>query len=321
MLLVIIGHTTGNGVADNLVRGLIFSFHMPLFFVLSGFTSRYSADPDAFRRRLKHRIRHLLSPILIVSGIWIARQIFLKPARFQNLAFWQDWICKIIVGSGVPVTFGNYTVKALGVPWFYYALFFGSVLYDFIRMSFTKEQKYLITFLLSAFGVIVSTVSYLPMSLDIALAIQPFFLFGELLQDWDIRQSAFLKLLIGCFVWILLLWVTYPDYSNWTYLELAARRYTYFPLCFVCAAAGVLSFCELAFLYTSYLKPLSKPFLFLGQHSWYLLIIHCLDTSWSFVWQRPYHPFISAGIRFMSDLVLLFLLVLLKNALRAHKDR
>ena len=34
ILLVVIGHTVQNGIHGAIIRGVIFSFHMPLFFIL-----------------------------------------------------------------------------------------------------------------------------------------------------------------------------------------------------------------------------------------------------------------------------------------------
>lgn len=47
MLLVIIGHT----ISDDLIRGMIFSFHMPLFFMLSCVTYRFSLDKGELKSK------------------------------------------------------------------------------------------------------------------------------------------------------------------------------------------------------------------------------------------------------------------------------
>lgn len=66
ILLVIIGHTVNFGSAT---RNFIFSFHMPLFFILSGYTFKLAGDFPVFFQRVKKLIRHLIYPSLIVSGI------------------------------------------------------------------------------------------------------------------------------------------------------------------------------------------------------------------------------------------------------------
>ena len=65
-LLVIIGHTIQYGRINSLIRGLIFSFHMPLFFILSCVTYKYSESIDSFFKKTKKAAKHLLTPIVII---------------------------------------------------------------------------------------------------------------------------------------------------------------------------------------------------------------------------------------------------------------
>lgn len=53
MILVIVGHTLPYG---NLMRNFIFSFHMPAFFFLTGYTARRPDTWQGFARRVKKRL-------------------------------------------------------------------------------------------------------------------------------------------------------------------------------------------------------------------------------------------------------------------------
>lgn len=61
MFLVILGHSVFGAL-----RGMIFSFHMPLFFILSGMTCGLSADGSQFWRKCKKAFVHLVIPALIM---------------------------------------------------------------------------------------------------------------------------------------------------------------------------------------------------------------------------------------------------------------
>lgn len=50
MILVIVGHTLPYG---NLMRNFIFSFHMPAFFFLTGYTARRPDTWQVFARRVR----------------------------------------------------------------------------------------------------------------------------------------------------------------------------------------------------------------------------------------------------------------------------
>ena len=57
ILLVIIGHTVNFGSAT---RNFIFSFHMPLFFILSGYTFKLAGDFPVFFQGVKKLISHFI---------------------------------------------------------------------------------------------------------------------------------------------------------------------------------------------------------------------------------------------------------------------
>lgn len=52
IILVIIGHS----ISISLVRGLIFSFHMPLFFILSSMTFKCSKDINEYKIKQKSHL-------------------------------------------------------------------------------------------------------------------------------------------------------------------------------------------------------------------------------------------------------------------------
>ena len=68
ILLVVVGHTVrrGNPVSEDIVRGLIFSFHMPLFFVMSAITTRLSQDPYQLLKRTEKSFIRLIVPAISV---------------------------------------------------------------------------------------------------------------------------------------------------------------------------------------------------------------------------------------------------------------
>ena len=63
ILLVIVGHTVTNGTV---VRDAIFSFHMPLFFILAGYTFR---EKD-WKALLCASVKRLLIPYFLISLCW-----------------------------------------------------------------------------------------------------------------------------------------------------------------------------------------------------------------------------------------------------------
>ena len=69
ILATILGHTADVGKTGSDVRALIFSFHMPLFFILSILTYRCSNSLEEYKMKQKKAAKHLLVPAVVVFAI------------------------------------------------------------------------------------------------------------------------------------------------------------------------------------------------------------------------------------------------------------
>ena len=155
ILLVIVGHGTINGV----LRGIIFSFHMPLFFILSSITFRLSENRDMFVRKTERAFVHLM---LAAIGIYFFRTLLhmvqnYSALQLSDLHALKDYLAErvniFVYGSGVATPVGDTRIPALGVPWFLIALFFGRTLFDYMHLKLKKTYSLLLFALhpLSAF--------------------------------------------------------------------------------------------------------------------------------------------------------------------------
>lgn len=77
ILFIVIGHT----IADGILHSYVFSFHVPIFFFLSGVTFSTKKSPLEF---VKDKFKRLLIPYWIFSLISIFIYIFLGNAVLQN---------------------------------------------------------------------------------------------------------------------------------------------------------------------------------------------------------------------------------------------
>ncbi len=278
ILAVIVGH----GV-DGIWRAMIFSFHMPLFFLLSGRTSRASKDRKEWMKKIKKAWRQLIIPAIVVYLLRTGVSIWQDVNLLGDASYWKGVLCTFFFASGVEIgnsgIFGGIAVEAMGIPWFFFALFFGRSLYDYFHLACSKRQLLLLCGATSVVGVVLGMVQWLPFSLDIALAVQPFFYLGDWLKGVEIEKGSWKLLIVFGVVWLSTLALEYPDWSQWTYLELAWRRYPLYPLCYVTAAAGSLFCCEVS-VFLVKLGDVVRPLLFLGKNSLIMLCIHIMDYLW-----------------------------------------
>ncbi len=68
ILLVIIGHNVSGPL-----RGAIFSFHMPLFFILSCVTYSWSKNSEQWIYKTEKAFKHLIIPAMFLSIISVMK--------------------------------------------------------------------------------------------------------------------------------------------------------------------------------------------------------------------------------------------------------
>lgn len=180
ILLVIFGH----GNINPWFRGAIFSFHMPLFFILSIMTYKLSQNNDEFVWKTEKSFTHLILPAVAIHafGTAIGFVMFYPTISNYNPDEFKSYLANIILvfvaGSGAPTRVGATEINLLGIPWFLITMFFGRGLFDYCHLKLSRNKLVLASCFCSVLGLILGRIQWLPFSFDITLAIQPLFLFG-----------------------------------------------------------------------------------------------------------------------------------------------
>lgn len=191
IILVIVGHTLSVGKAAKIIQGAIFSFHMPLFFILSAITFHFSNSIEEFINSTKKALKHLLIPALFIYLFRTLIIIVQNPILLTDLAFWKSKVLTLLFASGVDLTIGNTKINAIGIPWFLFALFLGRTIFDFVQLN-CKGRKALLLILssiMASIGVALGSKWVNILSFDIALAIIPFIYFGYVLTNVNIGEQ------------------------------------------------------------------------------------------------------------------------------------
>ena len=105
ILLVILGHSLEMGI---MVRMCIYSFHVPLFFVLSGFFYKYGA----FLPFLWKNVRQILIPYALTLFVRYIIYVLLKRMAWKVAL--QKCFCTIFAG----MIMSNEQVGPIGELWF-----------------------------------------------------------------------------------------------------------------------------------------------------------------------------------------------------------
>lgn len=323
MLSVIIAHTMAKGLPEDICGSCIYSFHMPLFLILSALTCRLSADSGQFLGRTERAFKRLIGAALLVFAVRIGIQI-LQAHDINWTAFLARRINALIYASCDAVHVQKAKILGIGFIWFFFTLFTGRTLFDYLHLKL-KEEKRLMTAaaVCAVFGLLVGRIQVLPLTLDIALVSMPFLYFGYRLKDWNLPESCRKTAVISSIIWIIGLYMSYlwAGTANSFTLDLASRRYNLFPVFYINAIAGTLVVCCLSIFISRRFYNMSKPLLFIGKNSIYLFCIHSLDYSYSFLWELTDSYFCNFWIRLALDLLPVVILTRLTELINNRKKQ
>lgn len=160
----------------------IYTFNVPLFFILSGFLTKKETDNRLFFKKL---FFNYIIPILIICTVnfvvSLITQLLHEPVTIKTfIKATIKFIFAIFSG------FHTYGLGGLGAMWFVYTLIILKILYQFIPKKF-HIALFLITlagtFVLCRYTSLVWRFSHSNAIIDSLLAM-PFFLIGDALKRW-----------------------------------------------------------------------------------------------------------------------------------------
>lgn len=126
IIFVIIGHSiqygsgleylTYGGFLYNRVFVFIYSFHMPLFMLISGYLFAISSKEKTFKQSLFAKIKQLIIPLLCWSVITLIVECIKIPLGVSTHTFGFIWIFQTLLSSFI------------GGPWFLWSLWWCSLI-------------------------------------------------------------------------------------------------------------------------------------------------------------------------------------------------
>jgi len=206
ILLVVLGHCNAK---PDWITHFVFSVHMPLFFILSGFTfSRKHLDhPGDF---IKKSAKMLLVPYVISVAAVIVFQV-IKASIWNGNPKYEliKWSLSGLYGSGarVPAFFEQMglPVTFIGAVWFLLALFFARIL----LLAFLKTRTPALWVMICFFaGYITSQkIGWFPFSIQAGCCAVLFLYIGFLIREKDLFRWDAVHWVVKLLM--LLIWVYY----------------------------------------------------------------------------------------------------------------
>lgn len=270
IIAMVEGHVVPYG---GYARNWIYSFHMPLFFILTGFTIKPVDGWGGLLRAVKKDFCKIMLPCIItqtVNGL-LSYWIYDENA-VDSLLLRLD---QLLWGSAIDV----YGHSCLGMIWFLVALFWTKLLYYLVCLIFPSKYKGAVFLFLAAAGKMLSAYEkYLPQSMDIVcvavLLVYIGYAFRQAYQFFEryqflITAAAFL-LWIGC-------------WEKGIYIELGGRWYPEFALGLAEAVCGCICVFSLSQAIEA-CKPISCVLRNIGRHTLLILCMSHIDWLTIRIW-------------------------------------
>ena len=268
IVLMILGHVGG---VNPYVRKIIFTYHMPLFFIANAyFIKNYN-----IKENIVKSAKSLLVPYGVVALIAAGISVMYNTSGIANHTLFMKRIVDMFLGlsyvSKVCVDF-----ESVWLIWFVICLFAARILYIALMKILQKVPEWLtfcILLLISYIGMQIGLQGYFfPWSFDVAMAALIFMWVGDFLHKKDILDHKRMPVVYGiCFIiWVVL---GFGDFQ----IELSLRMYPGELFSIVEAITGSIVFIGVARFIEKYLHKFASFFEWCGKNSMIILAIHCLE--------------------------------------------
>lgn len=212
IIIMVMGHVGFGSRFDKFIH----AFHMPMFFIISGFLWKPAAD---FKQFLIKKAKTLLLPYLFFGLIHVVLVSMFRGFEFRYISalFWVN-------------TTGNLPIA--DALWFLTALFSTYVIYFFLDKS---RFKLPLIILVSVFGTIVGRFITLPFGLGQAFMATGLFFFGEMIKRYEdklLDLKLWQVLVLGAAAVVLI-------FSN-SRVNVRIQKYSIIPLYYVNAFLATL---------------------------------------------------------------------------------
>ena len=194
ILSVVVGHTYLYG---NPLLSFVMSFHIPLFFVWSGYTFNVQKLNKA---KLVKRIVFPYISICVFLGI-----LSVIHNGSNGLV---SFVLSVVWGSGGTVD--SFDIPGIGLAWFLLALYCSKVIFAntevfFLNFNLNRFLKLLIYIIISYLSFQFTSYLVLPFALSQALVSLPYLCLGQLCREIDFSELKRIKFPVICIA--LTIWV------------------------------------------------------------------------------------------------------------------
>ena len=311
IILMVIGHT----IPYNTFNIFIFSFHMPLFVILSGITYKMPKNKDDIKNRIKKYVKQLLIPYfftLLICTILLT----LSDNTFSLVNIIKQFSKNLIWGNGCDYKLFGINFIGVSPIWFLIALFFSKLFFDIINYKINNKDistNLIIYCFLALAGIMIGKFIWLPQNFDLVLIFLLYLYIGFIFNKYtkDIEKHKTIVFIICFIIWSACLGFNFN-------IELEVRSYPYGFLSIIesiCASYCIIELCKIFEKNNMLQNILSK----IGMISLIILCIHSIEyviIDWT---KLSISIYLIAILRVIFVLIISFAFVFIKNKIKNLK--
>lgn len=273
MIFIVLGHTLVHSAHCNFVFKLLYSFHVVLFFLLSGYTFKINEN-GSFILFIKNKFLRIMVPYFIWAVLFLVPYLLLGNKVGSFLGTNSSFGLKTLL---INVVYGNGNLSALkqnSSLWFLPALFSMEIIYYYIISVVNKNRKLQIPILLFTIAISYITNYFLsfilPWGINTVLNVGVFFYIGYLLKDNNMlsKDSILMKWYIQLILLLIGFSACYLNSGTVSCIEYEYGNFTLMLLSGFCLSMVVI--------YISYLINKNKILEYIGRNTMGILIFHKL---------------------------------------------
>lgn len=284
ILLVVVGHFW----KQSIVSYVIWSFHMPLFILISGY---FFKDRLSMKIKLKKMLRNYGVPYALVVTTLMIKELLVcvLQNRKMKLSICILNGCKSIIKSfisalfafGNPTAIGDVIYKDIGAVWFLPALLFGEIILLCVyKFTHNRIKRVAVISLIVILCSLINIYSTMPFQILASGAFSAWLLLGAMIKEKQYKLQKYIDnntfRMIGGLIWIIIIYI---EIKFKTSFDVASLKYPLYGLGSLGAISGSYTFLNISKFITKYMKNVKKYFSCLGRNTIWILCAHSLDMS------------------------------------------
>lgn len=189
IIFIVFGHTIVYSEHCKIIYKILYSFHVVLFFILSGYTFKIKKEENFFRF-LKNKFFRIMIPYFFWAIIFIVPYMIFGQSTGNSIGTdssfnWYTQIENVFYGNG-----NDFALKQNSSLWFLPALFSMEIIYYFI-IKYKKNNKlsdivFIIFELILSYFTYLFLPIYLPWGINTVIELGVFFHIGYLYKNYKI---------------------------------------------------------------------------------------------------------------------------------------